>query len=99
LKAIDRQSFDLVLSDIVMPEMDGIALARAIRARKPDLPVLLITGYSPTATETEFAMLRKPVDLSELSRAIMRLMAEANQSPDSNVVWLRNHRMGPVSQN
>jgi PAS domain S-box-containing protein len=98
LEAVDTQSFDLVISDIVMPGMDGTALARAIRARKPDLPVLLVTGYSPTATETEFAVLRKPFDLSDLSRAIMRLIAEAKQSPDSNVVRLRN-RMGPASRN
>jgi PAS domain S-box-containing protein len=98
LTAIDKQSFDLVLSDIVMPEMDGTVLARAIRARKPDLPVLLITGYSPTATETGFAVLRKPFELSDLSRTIIRLIAEAKQSPDSNVVRLRNRLVGPVSK-
>lgn len=92
LKAIDKQNFDLVLSDIVMPEMDGTALAQAIRARKADLPVLLITGYSPAASQAGFAVLRKPFELSDLSRTVMRLIAEAKQPADSNIVRLRSHR-------
>ena len=52
LERIGKQDFDLVISDIVMAgSMDGIALARAVRQRKPNLPVLLVTGYAQSLTE------------------------------------------------
>jgi PAS domain S-box-containing protein len=95
LAAVENESFDIVISDIVMPgTMDGTALANAIRARKPDLPVLLMTGYSPglAQAETEFAILRKPFQVSDLGRAVTRLIAEARQPPDTNVVRLRGAR-------
>ncbi|MGA8611801.1 MAG: PAS domain S-box protein [Xanthobacteraceae bacterium] len=101
LEAIGEQSFDLVVSDIVMPGvMDGTALARAIRVRKPDLPVLLITGYSTAAgrIEGEFAVMRKPFQLSDLSRAITRLIAGARQPPNTNVVRLRDARTTAASK-
>jgi PAS domain S-box-containing protein len=95
LAAIEKESFDIVVSDIVMPgSMDGTALANVIRARKPDLPVLLTTGYSPALADTEaqFAVLRKPFQISDLGRTITRLIAEARQPPDTNVVRLRSAR-------
>ena len=68
LEVIEKQCFDLVVSDVVMPgDMDGAALANAIRARKPELPVLLVTGFSPSTSNSEFPILRKPYDLSALS--------------------------------
>jgi CheY-like chemotaxis protein len=93
LEAIDRDSFDLVISDIVMAgAMDGTALARAIRARKPNLPVLLVTGYSPAAggRDAEFTTLRKPFQLAELSRVAARMIAESQQPPGTNIVRLRD---------
>jgi PAS domain S-box-containing protein len=100
LAAIEKETFDIVVSDIVMPgSMDGTALANAIRARKPDLPVLLMTGYSPAIAqkETEFAILRKPFQISDLGRMITRMIAEARQPADTNVVRLRNARAKPTS--
>jgi DNA-binding NtrC family response regulator len=97
LDVIDKKNFDLVLSDIVMPgDMDGAALANVIRARKPELPVLLVTGFSPSASHTEFPILRKPFDLSELSRTVARVIAEAKQPPDSNLVRLSKARRSIV---
>jgi PAS domain S-box-containing protein len=92
LAAVDAHAFDLVMTDIVMPgTMDGVALARAVRARRPGLPVLLVTGYSEAAAEAgaEFPVMRKPFQLAELSRATARMIAEAKQPPASNVVRLR----------
>jgi len=99
LAAVERQEFDLVMSDIVMPGgLDGLALARALRARKPDLPVLLVTGYSHQVADAaaEFVVLRKPYKLAEISRAIDRMIAESRQPASSNIVRLRNSRGGPV---
>jgi CheY-like chemotaxis protein len=91
LVAIEAQSFDLIVSDIMMPgEMDGIGLARTLRRRSPTLPVLLVTGYHQLAEQVgrEFTLMRKPFDLSDLSRATSRALAAAQQDPDSNVVTL-----------
>jgi len=96
LEVIEHKNFDLVVSDIVMPGMDGAALANAIRARKPELPVLLATGFSPSGSHADYPVIRKPFDLSELSRTVARLIAEARQPPDSNLVRLSEARRSLV---
>jgi signal transduction histidine kinase/CheY-like chemotaxis protein len=67
------ETFDLVFTDIVMPGgMDGVELARALRARYPSLPVLLTTGYSNAAQKAageKFSILLKPYQLGALERA------------------------------
>ena len=93
LAAIDQHAFDLVVSDIVMAgPMDGLGLARDIRRRHPDLPVILVTGYSEPASlaDAEFPVLRKPFQLAELSRAAAKVIAETRQPPPSNLVRLRD---------
>jgi PAS domain S-box-containing protein len=82
LLAIDMDDIDLVFSDIVMPgKMDGVKLAQAIKARRPDLPVLLTTGYSLSAKDVrgDFPVLRKPYHLHELSQELARLTAERTE--------------------
>jgi PAS domain S-box-containing protein len=81
---------DLVFSDIVMAgELDGVALARRIRAEFPAIPVLLATGYAQPAEQigAEFPILRKPYKLAELSRAVGALLAQARQ-PDGKLIQL-----------
>lgn len=46
VEASGLESFDLLVTDVVMPNMGGIALAEALRARRADLPILLITGFA-----------------------------------------------------
>ena len=54
LALAERMQFHLVISDIVMAgSMDGIELVRAIRKRQPQLPIVLVTGYSGNATAAE----------------------------------------------
>ncbi len=45
LSFLKRQNIDLVIADIRMPKLDGISLLKLIKKEKPDLPVLIITGY------------------------------------------------------
>jgi PAS domain S-box-containing protein len=77
LALMERESVDLVFSDIMMPGgMNGFELARTIRDRRPELPILLTTGYSEAAAgegAREFPMVAKPYRPAEVARAIERL--------------------------
>ena len=73
------QPFDIVFSDILMPgDMDGVELARQIRARRPGLPVVLTSGFAGALKETAesegFAVLLKPYDLAQLSSTLQRAL-------------------------
>jgi PAS domain S-box-containing protein len=95
LELAERMQFDLVISDIVMAgPMDGVGLAHAFRQRQPDLPVVLVTGFSTSATEAEleFAILRKPFEVSDLSRVMAKAIAEARAANAANVIRLRDRR-------
>ena len=46
LEKIEETTFDCVLSDIKMPDVNGVELYRAIKAHQPDLPVVLMTAYA-----------------------------------------------------
>jgi CheY-like chemotaxis protein len=94
LELIDRVPFQLVVSDIVMAgSMDGIGLARAVRQRRPDLPIVLVTGYSTgAAAGMEFTVLRKPYHLSDLSRAMAKAITEVRSPAPSNIVRLHDAR-------
>jgi signal transduction histidine kinase len=73
LRAVEREpGIRLVLSDVVMPgEMDGLALARRLRTLKPQLPVVLISGYSSAFTEAhDFRVLHKPCTADEMLSAL-----------------------------
>jgi PAS domain S-box-containing protein len=81
LQTVRDGAVDLVLSDIVMAGMNGIALAREMKAQAPQVPVLLMSGYSDAlqAAEVEFAVLRKPFDLGALEAAIRRAVQAETQ--------------------
>jgi DNA-binding NtrC family response regulator len=94
-----RDDFDLVVSDIVMAgDMDGIGLAREIRRTRPELPVILVTGYRSDAVfaDAEFTVLRKPYKLAELGHAAAAAIAGARRShaPPANLVQLHDVRRG-----
>jgi PAS domain S-box-containing protein len=62
---------DLVLLDIGLPDLDGNEVARRIHARKPDLPIILMTGHGETTGEE--LTLRKPFDIDQLLERIAEL--------------------------
>ena len=72
LERVAEDPFDCVLSDIRMPEVNGVELYRAIKARQPDLPVVLMTAYSTDELVKEgleegvIATLTKPLDINAL---------------------------------
>jgi len=77
LAALEKDNgIDIVFSDVVMPgKMDGIGLAKAIREKNPEIPILLVTGYSASIKDigSQFPILRKPYQLHELSRELQKL--------------------------
>jgi PAS domain S-box-containing protein len=68
----------LVFTDIVMPGgLTGIELARKLRERFPELPILLTTGYSEQVTATQgFPVLQKPYELNALAEAVGSLLRQ-----------------------
>jgi CheY-like chemotaxis protein len=78
LAGLERGGFAAVVSDIIMAgELDGLALAETVRERWPDLPTLLVSGYSASLAEAGlrgFKVLRKPYDLTGLVRALEEVL-------------------------
>ena len=65
--------FDFVFSDVVMPGISGLELARRIGARWPNLPVVLTSGYSQVLADDVhhgFPVLQKPYSVGELGRIL-----------------------------
>jgi CheY-like chemotaxis protein len=50
-RAADLDGLDALITDVVMPQMGGVELSERLRAQRPGLPVLFISGYSPTLLE------------------------------------------------
>jgi signal transduction histidine kinase/CheY-like chemotaxis protein len=82
LQLLEHARVQAVVSDIVMPgRYDGIALAEVIAKQRPDLPILLVSGYSERATDAQalgFTVLHKPYDLPDLERRLRRLIDAAS---------------------
>ena len=91
LEELKRRAFKLVVTDIVMPGvMDGLGLARTIRQQHPEMPLILVSGYSDAAgsADKEFIVLRKPYQAAELSRAIAHATA-SHKALASNLLPFR----------
>jgi len=70
--------FDLIFSDVVMPGMGGVELARRLRADHPALPVILTTGYSDALARDDahgFELVRKPYSAEQVARALRDVLA------------------------
>lgn len=78
-----NERFDALVTDLAMPEMDGVALIRAAQDRRPALPAVLLTGYAgddatPALTGAlsgRFSLLRKPVSGTQLADRVAALLA------------------------
>jgi len=79
LSLADRGAeFDIVFSDVVMPGMSGVELADKLKQRRPQLPIILTTGYSEgliTAESQNFPVVRKPYRMETLAVAVDEALA------------------------
>lgn len=83
LSLLEKEPVDLVFLDIIMPGLDGLETLRRIKARRPNLPVIILTASA--AIENAIVALRegaddfykKPVDLDQLSICVARVLGKA----------------------
>ena len=75
-------AIDLVVSDVVMPEMDGPSLLRELRRTRPDLKIIIVSGYAEDAFRKNlpegesFNFLPKPFSLKQLATAVKETLGE-----------------------
>ncbi len=80
-ESLKGETFDLLLTDIVMPEMDGIELARRATELDPDIKVMFITGFAAVALNPDSKapkdakVLSKPFHLRDLVNEVEKLLA------------------------
>ena len=84
--ALGVVKFDVLVTDVCMPEMDGFELARRATEKDPDLKVIFITGFSAMAMQMaegkilDLEMLSKPFHLNQLTEAVERVLTERETS-------------------
>jgi DNA-binding NtrC family response regulator len=101
LEALERSDFDLVLTDLKMPGIDGMAVLRQVHASHPDVPVIMITGHATLDSAVEAMKagahhyLAKPFRLAEAREVVrsaleMRRIKRENQELRLRVEQLQN---------
>ena len=80
-RRLREEPFEMLLTDIVMPEMDGIELARRAAELDPDMKIMFITGFAAVAlnpdsqTPKEAKVLSKPFHLRDLVNEVQKMLA------------------------
>jgi DNA-binding response OmpR family regulator len=87
LAALDRARPDAMILDFAMPGRNGAEVARAVRERHPDLPIVFASGFSDTAAidavESNARLLRKPFGAVELRAALADVLGNGAKAPPS----------------
>jgi len=81
LELIRQNAFDLIITDLRMPQMNGLELLREVKSLQPSLPVIMVTAYASSETTAEsarlgvFEYLEKPFKIDTLLAAIERALS------------------------
>jgi CheY-like chemotaxis protein len=87
LEMLEQQKPDLIITDIMMPEMDGREMIHEVRQRQPDLPIIAISGgvkrtpmFLLTHAKKSGAcrIFNKPIELAEMLKAVQELLSETS---------------------
>jgi DNA-binding NtrC family response regulator len=82
IKKAETESYDAIVLDLMMPEMDGIEVLQAIKEKRPDVGIILLTGYATLDKGIEamkmgaMDFVEKPADLKVLSEKIKEARAQ-----------------------
>ena len=82
LAKVEAGNFDVVVLDLAMPEMDGVETLKRLKAKKPDLEVILLTGHASVKQGIEamklgaLELLEKPADMKALVAKIEAIQAQ-----------------------
>lgn len=82
LEKIDKESYDAIVLDFQMPDMDGLELLKLLKEKRPDLQVILLTGHATIKRGVEAMKLgaldfmEKPIDLETLAEKIKKASAQ-----------------------
>ncbi len=82
LKKLEKKDFDVVITDLIMPRLDGLSLIKEIKKRWPDVDVIVITGYGRDFRYSDVIkagasdFINKPFDLDELEAKLARVLRE-----------------------
>ena len=85
--AKDPNRFDIVITDQMMPEMNGLDLAIELQKIRPNVPIILCTGYTAGISDDEARemgiceILHKPIGRTQMAQAIRRAMGESQMVP------------------
>ena len=86
LSLIENNDYDVVVLDVKMPGMDGLEVMDQIKARRPEMPVILLTGHGSTKEGMDgmhkgaFDYLMKPLDIDELISKIQEALGGRSKS-------------------
>ncbi|MCF8060990.1 MAG: response regulator [Deltaproteobacteria bacterium] len=81
LQRLESGQYDLVITDIVMPFVSGVGVVRAVKAKRPEIPVIAITGQGKVsedmaAESNADLVLDKPINMAEFVEHVRRLLGE-----------------------
>jgi CheY-like chemotaxis protein len=79
LEAFEKQEFDLVVTDFLMPGMGGLELAREIRAKQSKFPIIVMTAYEPVECEHVTLWLPKEFLFPHLLEKVRACLAEVER--------------------
>ncbi|MCF8026604.1 MAG: response regulator [Desulfobacteraceae bacterium] len=86
LSLIENNDYDVVVLDVKMPGMDGLEVMDQIKTRRPEMPVILLTGHGSTKEGMEgmhkgaFDYLMKPLDIDELISKVQEALGSRPES-------------------
>ena len=89
LETIKKNRYDLIITDLVMPELNGINLLKTVRVADSDIGFIIITGYGEVESYLEsmnlgaFAYLNKPIKIPELKKVINNFFKESGYPEES----------------
>jgi signal transduction histidine kinase len=88
IELFESQTFDLVISDVIMPEMTGPELIKILKEKRGDFAVLFVTGYvgdNESDTLIGHELLRKPFTVAALAMAVAAALSQPGDAPKSSL--------------